>query len=69
MKQTFQILKNCGHTCGCKTEEPEVVETSGKIRPLMPTQINGSKLKPEEKPEQTKMSGKIRPLLNIKTKY
>ncbi len=70
MKESFQILKACGHTCPQETT-PEV---NSKIRPLLPTQLNGAKAKPDEKPEEKDSSkkvislGKIRPLLNI-SKY
>ncbi len=67
MKESFQILKACGHTCPQETE-PEV---NSKIRALLPTQYNGAKAKkPDEKPEEKDSSkkvssGKIKPLLNI----
>jgi hypothetical protein len=73
MKASYIVIHKCGKTCQNETE-PEV---NSKIRPLMPTHINGAKVKPDEKPDEGKdnpefrgvSSGKIRPLLNIKTKF
>ena len=62
-KETFIVLKNCGHTIG-KDECEANPETNSKERPLMPTVINGAKgKKVEDNPDEIKSSGKERPLL------